>query len=141
MDLSFAWTTPALVRHFKTVTRRTWTPEWATRFHEGDVLTALDRQRRYRGRPVGAVRLTGTPYLESTADAPDSDYQAEGFEYLESIGAKVDKLSPSKLWRIWHHPSGAQEMWVVRFELVSLTSWGQELRDRETVGAGALRLL
>lgn len=83
----------------------------------------------------------GRPYLESTAEAPQSDYQAEGFDYLESLGVKVDKMAPRVLWRVWHHPSHARPMWVVRFELVELTALGLQLRDQDKIGAGAARLL
>ena len=141
MDLSFAWTTPALVSGHKTVTRRDWDEGYARRFPGGDLVTALDRQRRHGGKPVGLIRIVRAPYLESTAEAPDSDWEAEGFAFLEPLGIKVDKLSPRTLWRVWHMPIHAKPMWVVRFELVRLTPWGEHLRDQDRVGAGVRRLL
>ena len=118
MTISFAWTTSALLAGVKTVTRRDWNPEYAARFTAGQLVAAYDRQPRYRGRQVATIRLAQAPYLQSTADAPESDWQAEGFAYLESVGAKVDGMRPKVLWRAWHvYP---QEMWVVRFELVEV---------------------
>jgi len=118
MPISFAWTTPALLAGVKTVTRRDWDDEYAARFRVGQLVAAYDRQPRYRGRQVATIRLAQAPYLQSTADAPESDWQAEGFAYLESVGAKVDGMRPKVLWRAWHvYP---QEMWVVRFELVEV---------------------
>jgi hypothetical protein len=65
---------------------------------------------------VATIRLTQKPYKEPTSSAPAADYEAEGFAYLESIGADVDGVRPSVLWRSWKLYSA--EMWVVRFEVV-----------------------
>ena len=116
--ISFAWTTPALVAGHKTCTRGEWSPIHAARYAEGDEVTAYDKQPRFGGRPVARIRLTADPELQNTRDAADEDYEAEGFPYLEEIGAKVDGLKPSVLWKAWKlHP---QEMWVVRFEVIEL---------------------
>ena len=141
MDLSFAWTTPALVAGRKSCTRRDWDAGYARRFPGGAIVTALNRQRRHGGKPVAAIRILRAPYFESTAEAPPSDYQAEGFDYLEALGAKVDGLAPRTLWRVWHLRSRARSMWVVRFELVELTAFGLQLRDQAEIGAGTVRLL
>lgn len=116
--ISFAWTTPALLARRKTCTRRDWRPVYARGFHAGDIVAAFDRQPRFGGRAVATLRLTVDPYLQSTVDAPESDYAAEGFDYLTEIGAKVDGLSPRVLWRAWH--LNPQDMWVVRFEILNL---------------------
>jgi len=118
--ISFVWTTAALVAGRKTVTRRDWTPQYAAQFRAGDVIAAYDRQPRYGGRQVATLRLIADPYLESTADAPEEDYEREGFAYSEEQGIKVDGLRPRTLWRCWHSPSYGRRMWVVRFEVVSL---------------------
>src|SRR3990167_4842405 len=118
MTISFAWTTPALLAGVKTVTRREWNAEYAARFTAGQLVAAYDRQPRYRGQQVATIRLTQALYLQSTADAPESDWEAEGFAYLESVGAKVDGMRPKVLWRAWH--VFPREMWVVRFELVDV---------------------
>ena len=43
-----------------------------------------------RDGTTATIRLAQAPYLQSTADAPESDWQAEGFAYLESVGAAGD---------------------------------------------------
>lgn len=68
--------------------------------------------------PGWPPRLAADPYLESTADAPEEDYEAEGFAWCEEQGIKVDGLRPQALWWVWHRPSYASQMWVVRFEVV-----------------------
>jgi len=116
--ISFAWTTPALLADRKRVTRRDWSPEYAKRFREGDLVAACDRQPRFRGKQVATIRLTCNPYRQSTLLAPESDYYYEGFAYLEQLGAKVNGLAPAELWRQWkEHPI---ELYVVRFELVEV---------------------
>jgi len=127
-EISFAWTTPALVTGHKTVTRREWQDDYAHRFHAGDPVTALDRERRYKGQPVGLLRLTAEPELQQTDDAPKTDYVAEGFLYLDWLNEKVDGLTPQALWRAWSKTP--RFLWVVRFELVRLSPYGEELRGR-----------
>jgi hypothetical protein len=114
--IAFGWTCSALLVGRKTVTRRAWKDNWAQQFADGDLVAAYDRQARYGGHEVAMIKLVGRPHKQSTRDAPESDYEEEGFAYLESIGAKVDGHSPRTLWRAWHlYP---QEMWVVRFSLI-----------------------
>ena len=120
--ISFAWTTPALLVRppRKTVTRREWSVGYAALFARGDLVQAYSRNPRWNGRPVATIRLTRDPYPESTRYAPEEDFEAEGFAYLEEIGAKVDGLTPRALWRAWHlHP---QDLWVIRFEVVRVSA-------------------
>jgi hypothetical protein len=81
-------------------TRRDWNPEYARRFHKGDLLAAYNRSPRIGGKQVAIIRLKADPYLESTADAPPEDYAGEGFDYLSELGKKVDGLPPDTLWRL-----------------------------------------
>lgn len=114
--ISFAWTTPALLAGRKSCTRRDWSDKWAMQFRAGEKVAAYDRQPRHGGRQVAVIELTGRPYRQSTTEAPESDWEAEGFDYLQEIGARVDGMSPRMLWRAWHlYP---QVLWVVRFRLV-----------------------
>lgn len=125
--ISFAWTTPALLAGKKTCTRRDWNDKYADAFNRGEIVLAYDRQPRYKGKPVATIQLTAKPYLQSTKDAPASDYQAEGFEYLQALGKKVDGLSPAALWRAWHlYP---QMMYVVRFELMRVVMETPDFED------------
>mgnify|MGYP000857425269 CR=1 FL=1 len=118
--ISFAWTTPALLAGEKTVTRREWSDDYAARFRVGELVAAYDRNPRFKGRQVAVIRLTEKPVLQSTADAPDADWEREGFKYLQSIGARVNGHTPAALWELWRHRSTAEEMYVVRFEVVRL---------------------
>lgn len=114
MIISFAWTTPALLAGAKTVTRRNWKSAHAAKFKAGDLVDAWDRSPRFGGRKVADIRLTRDPYLESTADAPDSDYAAEGFDYLERHQQTLDGAPASAVWRDWKEDP--RHLYVVRFE-------------------------
>lgn len=136
--ISFAWTTPALLAGVKTVTRRDWNARYAQQFAAGEVVLAYDRNPRYGGKPVARIALTERPYLESTRDAPPADFAAEGFEYLEARGAKVDKLSPRTLWRAWKLEP--RDMWVVRFEVLELLEAAPAPPPQREGQQGALEL-
>lgn len=97
--ISFAWTTAALLAGEKTVSRRDWKDSWAATWHAGDLAAVFDRQPRYGGHQVATIRLTQDPYKESTRDAPDEDYEKEGFAYLSEHAIRVDGLRPDALWR------------------------------------------
>jgi hypothetical protein len=109
-----------LLARQKSVTRRDWTGPYAAKFREGELVQAFDRNPRFGGKQVAVIRLTQTPYLERTSAIPEEDWQGEGFEYLQSIGAKVDGLEPRVLWKAWKLQP--QWMWVVRFEVVEFSS-------------------
>ncbi len=115
--ISFAWTTPALIAGFKTVTRRQWNARYAGSFKTGDLVQAWDKSPRTgKGQRVGWIRLTKDPYLEITQDMPDSDYEAEGFEYLyrnRARGSPPMGTSPADFYE-WK--AAGELYWVVRFE-------------------------
>lgn len=115
--ISFAWTTPAIRARRKTCTRRDWNDNYAQRFQKGEFIAAYDRSPRYGGHQIAVIRLTDKPYKEATCKAPPQDWEAEGFAYLSSIGAKVNGLTPVELWQRWLHSD--KKLWVVRFEIVS----------------------
>jgi hypothetical protein len=117
--ISFAWTTPALLAGHKTVTRRTWTPEYAKRFKRGDYVHAYDRRPSWGGKKVALLRLTQSPYRQNSTKISRVDWHAEGFEYLSGIKAKVNKKTPQEFWDSWHTPPG-ENLWVVRFEVVEV---------------------
>jgi hypothetical protein len=114
--ISFAHTTPALLAGAKTVTRRDWKPRTAASYSVGEIVQAWDKNPRIGGRKVAEIRLTQAPYLESTADAPDADYAAEGFAYMQGRNLLIDSVAPITFWRLWH--TDPQDLYVVRFELV-----------------------
>lgn len=130
--ISFNWTTPALVAGQKTVTRRTWDDRYARTFHAEETVMAYDRQPRFGGKPVAILKLTADPYKESTRNAQESDYEAEGFRFLEGIKAKVNGIPPRVLWRAWH--VSPHQAWVVRFQVVSLVEEEAESAIVEEVG-------
>jgi hypothetical protein len=118
--ISFAWTTPALLAGAKTCTRRDWKPEYAMRFHAGDICLAYNKQPRFGGKPVAKIRLTWDPIFESTKLAPSSDYEAEGFAWLKKHGILViGKYDVDRLWWVWTVGDGFDK-WVVRFELLEV---------------------
>jgi len=87
--ISFAWTTPAVKAKVKTCTRRDWKDDYARRFKAGQHLSGYDKNPRMGGKPFQEVILTQDPYRERYCDVPDSDWIAEGFAYLESIGSEA----------------------------------------------------
>ena len=118
LRISYAWTTPALTARRKTCTRREWDDDYAKKFEVGQLCQAFDRNPRNGGKRVGIVRLTQDPYKERLCDIPMSDWEAEGFDYLTEIGATVNGLAPIEVWNRWKLRE--DEVWVVRFEVVSL---------------------
>lgn len=126
--ISFAETTPALLAGHKTVTRRDWKNSYARRFHAHELVQAWTKSPRAGGKKVGIIRLTEEPYLESTRQAPGSDWEAEGFAYLSKIGATVFGLTPLELWTRWTTKGKGEMLWVVRLVLVEIlcTACGQK---------------
>lgn len=124
--ISFAWTTEALVVGRKVCTRRDWQQAYARSFKAGEMVAAYERSPRIRGKEVGTIRLTAAP--EFTAALPDEDFEREGFGWMQERHQLVDGVEPRVMWQLWQHHSEPQ--WVVRFELVSLTPYGEELRAR-----------
>lgn len=144
--ISFAWTTPALLAHpdplAKTCTRRDWATKTVQSMHEGDSCWAYDRNPRIGGKPVAIIRLTESPYVESTADAPDTDYEAEGFMWFDKpahhqwralVMGKIAKemrlpTDFNNMYGLWHEWRRSDAMLtVVRFEvrevIVPLDRW------------------
>lgn len=129
MHISFGHTTPALITGNKTVTRRDWKPRHAAHFKAGMVCGALNTDQRVGGQKVGEIRLTAAPLHESTTLAPDTDWWDEGFSFLSDHDLKVFGASPVAIWRQWLYEAPVT-LWVVRFELLSLTPFGEELRQQ-----------
>ena len=114
--ISFAWTTPAVKAKIKTCTRRDWDDNYAKTFKAGQHLMGYDRTPRVGGKPFQEIVLTMAPYKEAYCQVPDSDWEAEGFAYLESIGATLHGLPPHILWAHWKIDDSP--VWVVRFDYV-----------------------
>ena len=138
--ISFAWTTPALVHGQKTVTRRNWDDGYAMSFHAGEAVAAYDRDPRHGGKHVAIIRLTRNPYRESTLEMPASDYRAEGFEWSQERGFKVHGETPEEFWERWHTPPG-EDLWVVRFQLVTVLKTAPKERPEPAAALPQGRLL
>lgn len=117
--ISFAYTTPALIAGQKTVTRRHWKGDYADRFKAGTEVTAYDRSPRAGGKPVARLRLTQDVQLEPDADAPDSDYDAEGFAFLYEAPGKFRSFTRED-FADWRREGGSSH--VVRFEVVEIVN-------------------
>lgn len=110
--ISFSYLTPALLAGVKTVTRRDWKESFAKGFHQGDLVTAYDKNPRFGGKPVATIRLTADPYIENSMHVPNSDWVHEGFDWL------ADHDQGEKPWQIWKDwMLNARLLWVIRFEL------------------------
>ncbi|KKL98360.1 hypothetical protein LCGC14_1825200 [marine sediment metagenome] len=116
--VSFAWATGALLAGAKTVTRCDWKDNWARRWKEGDYAFAYDKNPTGGGTQLAIIRLTHTPYKESTADIPAEDWAGEGFAYMSVHGDTVDGTPPRDFWNRWRNEP--EDLWVVRFEVVEL---------------------
>ena len=123
--ITFAETTPALLAGRKTVTRRDWKPQYAAKFHAGDELAAWDKNPRTKqGKQVAVIRLTADPVLERASDAPEEDFEGEGFGYMTEHGLRLfGGQKPEEVWA-WWQASTQTQLWVVRFELVGVTDGG-----------------
>lgn len=119
--ISFAWTTPALLSGVKTVTRRQWNDDYARSFRPGDVCQAWDKSPRFFGKHVADIVLESVKKLPWHS-TPDSDYEAEGFNYLAGYYLGNPKRPPVPLdkrdFDEWRDQEG--EVWVVRFRLLAV---------------------
>lgn len=125
--ISFAWTSPALIAGHKTVTRRGWDDDYARRFRPREIVAAYNRSPRHRGEQIAQLRIVSVTF-EPDEDAPDSDYDAEGFAWLEAHPEALPKSGRlGYLERVsraaydqWRHEGGCS--WVCRFEVVEAAS-------------------
>lgn len=136
--ISFGWTTHAFCNQAKNVTRRVWKPTYAEQFRKDSQVAAFDRNPMYKGKQIGIIRLTATPYVEDLSDTPDEDYAGEGFEFYD----QHPELTPKKFLKEFEETGtrnfreyfdlirsdrgaslwGKSSVYVVRFEIVTLTS-------------------
>lgn len=150
MNISFAWTTPAvLAAHFqpgltcKTRTRRDWTDrhieQWRRRLDasngRGVEAVAWNKSARFQGKPIGKVLITSIRPGECSSTIPDEDWVKEGFDMLQYIGAEFQKgYSALSVWGFWRMCNpGSNIQTVVDFELLGVTPFGlalwEELRS------------
>lgn len=131
-EISFAWTSPALVAGIKTVTRRDWQADYARQFGRGDQVRALNRQRRFGGEILGIIELVEDAMLD-TREMFEEDVQAEGIPWLRERG-----LLSAKLLEKWDEmcrwDESCRALWVVRFRVVSLEPNAEQLARAKGAG-------
>lgn len=136
--ISFAWTAPALICGRKTVTRRNWKPRFADGVRRGDLIQAYDWPPFLDGEKIATIRIAEKPTIELMQHAPDSDYEAEGFAFLNENPHLIPKAAIKNVvgdasmeafdrWR-----RNGSSMYVVRFELVELADvpWVREMAEK-----------
>lgn len=118
--ISFGWTSPAIVAHAKTKTRRQWKDSHAACFKKGDLIQAYNKSPQYHGERIEIIELTRDPYLEDIALMPDTDYETEGFAYLHAHSELISPSGREKFgncslyqFRQWRDQGG--DYWVVEF--------------------------
>lgn len=82
MEVSFAWTTGALLAGLKDVTRRNWSDGHAERIRRSGVCWALDKDRRAGGQRIGKIqvlRVEREP-IQNLLDDPVYGYHEIGRE-------------------------------------------------------------
>ena len=114
--ISFAWTSRALIAERKTRTRRKWNDKYAKKFKKGDIIKAYDRSPLYGGRAIKVLRLTADPVKEDIRNMPNSDYEREGFKFMEENDIKIWKKDPKTAFKEWKEEGG--DYYIIDFEFV-----------------------
>lgn len=114
-EISFNWTVSAFLSGAKTVTRRDWKDSYAKTFKKGDLVAAYDKQRRFGGRKIGIIKLTQTPYRQSTAELTEKDWFDEGMHILVGEGRLIDGVMPGVFWLRWL--AEPVDLWVIHFAI------------------------
>jgi hypothetical protein len=125
MNISFAWTVPALLAGEKSRTRRQWDADYARRFTAGQQALAFDRSPRFAGRPVALIELTAAPVLEPISAMPDKDFEREGFGFFERHPEAVPASDPlgiraygaRRAFERWREAGG--DYYIVDFKLLN----------------------
>ena len=117
IEISMAWTKGAFLSGEKTVTRRTWSPDYARRIKPGMELVALDKQRRFGGVPIGRIKVLSIT-RENSSTIPEEDYRAEGFDWMERTGHSIWGKHPRNAFKDWK--AEAVDLWVIRFEVIEV---------------------
>ena len=130
--ITFAWTTPALLAGAKTVVRQPWSEKKAKQFHAGTLATAYDRAPYLGGRPVAVIRLTQDPIRQPLTEMTDGDYETEGwhwlYEHRDQLPGWIRASDFSReAFDAWRARAGA--VWVLRFEVVAITSTGDQAAE------------
>ena len=117
MVISFAWTSEAFKAGRKVKTRREWSDDYAQKFHIGDCCKAYDKQPRFGGQQIGMLQVRSLAY-EDISIMPESDYEAEGFLYMEEQGLKIWGKDPRQAFEDWRNKGGWY--WVLGFKKLNI---------------------
>ncbi|UPY80340.1 hypothetical protein FH581_023945 [Leptospira weilii] len=118
--ISFGYTAAPLLAGRKTITRREWKDEYALKFHPGEIVQAYDKQARFGGKKIGEIRISWI-IKQSPLLMPDSDYEEEGFAWLdenpEFIPKKFilkdgtkDMQKYFRMWKMFGEPFGGDQI-------------------------------
>lgn len=102
MIVSFAWTTPALLRGEKTATSREWSDryleQWQNAYARGDRRhQAWDKSPRAGGKQVGWITLTKPPIRKRLRDFTDEEVYAEAL-YGGRDGPRITTITQMLVW-------------------------------------------
>ena len=114
--ISFAWTSDAFINNRKSVTRRKWKTRYAEMFKKGDICKAYDKSPRFGGKLIGYLKILKDPYRECISDMPDSDFEEEGFAYMQEHHQKIWGETPKFAFANWKNSD--DYYWVVRFKKI-----------------------
>ena len=70
---------------------------------------------RYGGKQIGRIQILSIT-REPIVKMPESDYDAEGFKYMEEQGLTIWKKPPRQAFERWKLNGGSY--WVVRFKVL-----------------------
>ncbi|EMO84353.1 hypothetical protein [Leptospira santarosai] len=126
--ISFGYTTAPLLAGRKTITRREWKDEYALKFRPGEIIQAYDKSPRYGGKKIGELKISWIVKLY-LGNMPDSDYEAEGFAWLDENPEFIHKnfilkdgtTDMWKYFRMWR--MSGKVSWAIKFEPVNLLSF------------------
>lgn len=112
MYISFAWTVDAFLADRKSVTRRLWKDHFAAQFKPSTIHHAYDKNPRNGGKRIGEFVILSTK-KEDISTMPESDYEREGFQYMEERGIHIWGKPARQAFDDWKATGGL--FWVVRF--------------------------
>lgn len=118
-ELSFTWMTPALQTGNKTVTRRNWHSHEQNIYKKDDIVVAMDKKRNEGGNDIALIKIMESR-LEYPQNVPESDYVAEGFEYLDLHPEMLqERNSDFALWQTWEqYRKSYSPMFLLRFTVL-----------------------
>lgn len=120
MIVSFGLTSPAVIARRKTKTRRDWKPKHAAKFKAGVIFDAWNTSPRNITKgphKIARCRVTRDAYQEPSNAFPDEDWEPEGFNYLDEIGA-YGSAGAAKVVTEWFTKPRA--LWVLWFEVLEV---------------------